>query len=94
MIPSLKIEVRMKFDIIDALKQARYIVGHECDINCSLSDGAYLIQIKVFISGEVPLVYGQQFTFTDAEVIEDKWYIMNEKFRSALEALKLQIEHK
>jgi len=87
----------MKFDIIDALKQARKLLGYECTINCSESDGIYLIQIKVMLPlnmdrGLRPTVYGQQFTFTDHEVLMDEWYIMNEKFQDALSSLKQQID--
>jgi len=86
----------MKFDIIDALKQARDVVGHECTINCSLSDGAYLIQIKVIVPYPKPTrgsrVYGQQIAFSNAEVLVNDWYIMNERFQKAIHSLKLQIE--
>ena len=88
----------MKFDIIDALKQARDVVGHECTINCRLSDGAYTIQIKVILPNlygqdrNRPLVYGQQIAFTNAEVLVNDWYIMNERFQKAIHSLKIQIE--
>jgi len=88
----------MKFDIIGALKGAQEELGHKCTINCSLSDGAYLIQIKVVVSDSSAVshkrvqVYGQQLAFSDHEVLMDEWYIMNDRFQSAIKSLKIQIE--
>lgn len=80
----------MKFDIIDALKKANSKLGHPCDIRASKDDEGYLIQIKVWVKPNE--VYGQQFAFTEHEVLMDEWHLMNNKFHKALDALKLQIE--
>lgn len=79
----------MKFDIIDALKIAEKKIGHPCTMQATQHDDSYLVQIKVVVDDNV---YGQQFAFTDVEVMMDQWEIMNEKFQGALAALKLQIE--
>jgi len=78
----------MKFDIIDALKKAYEIVGHECTINCSLNDEGYLIQIKVLVLSDVAgnQVYGQQVAIREGD-----WFI-DDLFDKALFSLKLQID--
>jgi len=80
----------MKFDIIGALDRAETELGHQVSINWSKSEDAYLVQVKVLVDPNK--VYGQQIAFTDHEVMMDEWYIMNEKFQNALQALKLQID--
>ena len=86
----------MKFDIIEALQKANEVVGYECTITCSRSEGAYLIRVTVIIPYPVPMrgshVYNQQVAFTYQEMTMCKWDVIGERFHNAVESLKLQIE--
>jgi len=88
----------MKFDIIDALDKAqKALAPYDSQINCSKSEEGYLVQIKVIVPsnqhrGIHPEVYGQQFAFTNQEVMNNEWYVMNDKFDMAIASLKRQIE--
>ena len=87
----------MKFDIIDAVNKANEKIGQECAISIHKNDDTYTIQIKVVMKGTskhvlLPVVYGQQFVFTDYEIKMDEWHLMNNKFHYALDSLKRQIE--
>jgi len=88
----------MKFDIIEALDKVQAELPYDSTINCSKSEDGYLVQIKVIVPNLYGQnrthseVYGQQFVFTKAEVLNDEWYIMNDKFDMAIASLKRQIE--
>jgi hypothetical protein len=86
----------MKFDLIGAMKDAYEIVGHECVINCTHSDGMYIVQIKVVVPYPTPMrgskVYGQQIAFREEDVYMDEWFLMNQQFKNAIHSLKMQIE--
>lgn len=80
----------MKFDILGALDKAQQeFPEHTCSINCTKSDGSYLIQIKVLVSPN--LAYGQQIAVSVVEAELSSWWEMNERFNDALHSLHVQI---
>ena len=85
----------MKFDIIGALDIAqKELTPHECEIKAHKDGDIFLIQIKVFIENvyEPNTAYGQQITLTKGETLDDDWWMMNNRFASAIASLKRQIE--
>ena len=81
----------MKFDIIGALDAAqKAFPKYDCEVSCSKSLEGYLVRIKVLVDPN--LVYGQQIAFSNAMVLNDDWWYMNEEFSQAIANLKRQIE--